>query len=130
MAVIAAPKFKRGVAFCGEPVDGTTATCHRLPAHHGDHAAFVRGNGVTKPMARMAAKKPTTSKPKTITRGGVTYRLVAVRPAVTPEPVEAPQAKVAPKRSAKPAAKARGKPRVRVIPEAKSRRRVASTSGR
>jgi hypothetical protein len=121
MAVIATPKFKRSVEFCGMagPVDGVGdgQTCHRLPAHHGEHSAFVRGNGVAK---KVAAKRA-TRKVVTRTVNGTKYRqtigkdgVITLRPiaAVTPEPVAAPT---------------KSATKVRVIPMAKraSRRRVA-----
>jgi hypothetical protein len=91
MATIAAPKFKRSVEFCGMAgaVDGVAQgqTCHRLPMHHGEHNAFVRGNGVAEPKANLKSAKKVAPKPRTITRGGVTYRLVAVKPAVSDEPI-------------------------------------------
>ena len=141
--VIAAPKFKRDVEFCGAEFDG--GMCHRLPAHHGDHRLFVNGTGVRKPAASKIAPKASA---KVVTRAGAKYRetigkggvitLTPVQAAtpvapVTPEPEPAAPSKVATsKRSPRAAAKVTPKvaPRVRVIPEAKSRRRVASTSGR
>jgi hypothetical protein len=65
-----APKFKRDVTFCGADVDGMT--CHRLPAHHGDHRTFVTGNGVRTPQA--ARPKAVRGKGnRVVTRGGQRY---------------------------------------------------------
>lgn len=133
MSTPKSPKFARPVQFCAEPVDGD-ATCHRLPMHKGDHSPFVRGNGIPAPKAAKATmSRKGSAKPKTRVIGGVTYRLVAVRQPQADEVVEAVPApsKAAskrPNRKASPAKPASRK--VRVIPEAKSRRRVASSTGR
>jgi hypothetical protein len=112
------PQFKRPVTFCGatmQSADGN-AVCHRLPAHHGEHSAFVRGNGVTPPKA---AKQSTAKADKVVTRGGVKYAekrrtngsivLTPVAASVTEEPVPQPKAPAS-KRSAANARKAPAKP--------------------
>jgi hypothetical protein len=140
------PAFKRPVEFCNTagPVDGVAEGqyCHRLPMHHGAHAAFVNGNGVKRPAASKAPK----SGSKVVTRSGQRYTQairkdgsilltpLAVSPAVITEQVAEPASPVRAtdaKRPARAAAKRPArKPRVRVLPEANSRRVVASPKGR
>jgi hypothetical protein len=142
MAVIAAPKFKRGVAFCGTagPVDGVAdgQTCHRLPMHHGEHNAFVRGNGVAKKVAPKRAAKRLVIRTvngakyrQSVAKSGVITLTPVTPPAVEAAPAPTKTASSAKKPAARPAKKVViRKPRVQVIPEAKSRRRVASSTGR
>jgi hypothetical protein len=113
--------------------------------HRGEHFAFVRGNGIA---AKKAALKRPAKRLVIRTVNGTKYRQSVAKSGVitlTPvEPVAAELARVAeaapsPTKSAgsakKPAARpaeklvARG-PLLRVISEARGRRRVASTSGR
>ena len=135
---IRTPKFRHNVTFCGADVGDST--CHRLPMHSGDHRTFVRGNGVPQPKAPKAVKVVT----RVVTIAGTKYRVPLGKDAqprfakaeaiVTsepePKPTASPRKPAAQPKAVKPRASRSAKPRVRVIPMAKSRRRVASSTGR
>jgi hypothetical protein len=99
-----APKFKRDVTFCGADVDGMT--CHRLPAHHGDHRSFVTGNGVKAPRAARP-KSVRGSGDRVVARRGQRYTQVTRKDGsivLAPvAPAEAEPGKTAPVIAPKPA---------------------------
>ncbi len=129
MAAIKAPAFKRSADFCGMagPVDGVAdgQTCKRLVAHHGEHRAFVTGNGVRKPKARKVASRSTKRAVKVAGSRLVTVAGVQYRVSVTSEGLPVITPVTASKAKAKKAA-----PAVKVLPMAvkASRRRVAAPS--
>jgi hypothetical protein len=67
------PKFRRVLTFCSANVAGKP--CRRLPAHHGDHRAYVAGNGVRAPRAAQS-KAVEGEAERIVTRAGRRYMRV------------------------------------------------------